>query len=274
MGWRSHGGSSKGATMTPLTSTHVCCWKLTNPRSQCIAPMLLCSKPLVGGQASMTARLDLRPRHTAPRKTVVSCLYIFQKMNARHTSNTEDRSEQRTIGGPTRRNGLADIGSRKLHGVPWIKNIYTYLCPRSLLLTEVLLHGMMLLLLKEQVIHLLLLLLLQLRRRFLQLWIHLFLHHSVLLWCQLGRIFQCPSLFPASRPCSEVGLVSMFVIIAVMSCLAGCPPGEGVRAAMASSGLLAADGFVSWDECNRWLFALQQSRSSQAWGSLVLKDVV
>ena len=66
----------------------------------------------------------------------------------------------------------------------------------------------------------------------------------------------------------------MFVIIAVMSCLAGAPMGEGVRGAMAAAGLLAADGYFSWDERNRFLSGLQQARNSQVWGSLALKDVV
>ena len=103
--------------MTPLKSIHVCFLKLTNPRSQCIAPMLQCSKLLVGGQASMTVRLDPRPRAIAPKRTEVSCLYIFQRMNGRHTPNTEDRREPRTIIGPTRRNGQGDIGSKQPHGV-------------------------------------------------------------------------------------------------------------------------------------------------------------
>ena len=66
----------------------------------------------------------------------------------------------------------------------------------------------------------------------------------------------------------------MFVIIDVMSCLAGAPMGEGIRGAMAASGLLAQDGYFSWDECNRFLNSLQQARNSQVWGSLALKDIV
>ena len=65
----------------------------------------------------------------------------------------------------------------------------------------------------------------------------------------------------------------MFVIIAVMSCLAGAPMGEGIRGAMAAAGLLAQDGYFSWDERNRFLGGLQQARNSQVWGSLALKDV-
>ena len=67
---------------------------------------------------------------------------------------------------------------------------------------------------------------------------------------------------------------STFVIIDVMSCLAGAPMGEGIRGAMAAAGLLAQDGYFFWDECNRFLSGLQQARNSQVWGSLALKDVV
>ena len=51
------------------------------------------------------------------QKTVVSCLYIFKRMNGRHTPNTEDRREPRTIIGPTRTNGQGDSGPRQPHGV-------------------------------------------------------------------------------------------------------------------------------------------------------------
>ena len=280
MGWRSHGGSSKGATLTPLTSTYFCFWKLANPRSQCIAPMLLCSKLLVTGQASMTVRQEARPRPTAPQKTVVSCLYIFQKMNGRHTPNTEDRREPWTIIGPTRRNGQGDIGSRQPHGVSWIKliDIYNYV------------QGAFS-------------------------WLRIFFME----WCcscWRSRWSTCSSTcssswgspwasYGGSSSCGSISSCiiqhcldaswdeyfnarvycrnpdpaprwdhSMFVIIDVMSCLAGAPMGEGIRGAMAAAGLLAQDGYFSWDECNRFLSGLQQARNSQVWGSLAFKDVV
>ena len=66
----------------------------------------------------------------------------------------------------------------------------------------------------------------------------------------------------------------MFVIIDVKSCLAGAPMGEGIRGAMAAAGLLAQDGYISWDECTGFLNSLQQARSSQVWGSLAFKDIV
>ena len=55
--------------------------------------------------------------------------------------------------------------------------------------------------------------------------------------------------------------------------------GEGIRGAMAAAGLLAQDGYFSWDECNRFLSGLQQARNSMVWGSLALyrhdmKDIV
>ena len=103
--------------MTPLTSNHVCFSKLKNTRSLYIVPMLLCIKQLVGGLAKQMLIQEARQRPTAPKKTVVSCLYIFKRMNGRHTPNTEDRREPRTIIGPTRRNGQGDSGSRQPHGV-------------------------------------------------------------------------------------------------------------------------------------------------------------
>ena len=87
--------------------------------------------------------------------------------------------------------------------------IYIYICPRSLLLTEVLLHGRMLLLLSQQVIHLLLqrrIPLLLLQRILLSQW---FLQVSRLPWCQLAALWVCHSLFPASMPCSEVGSLNV-----------------------------------------------------------------
>ena len=110
----------QGATMTPLRSSHV--FVQTYVTCRRVSTDLLPSKQLLGiGQELQTHRLVRKP-NIADRKIEVSCLYIFKRVNGRHSLIiTKARKEQPIGGGQIAANTPGEIGQPMHHGVSWIK---------------------------------------------------------------------------------------------------------------------------------------------------------